>query len=46
MNINKKHLIMDKEADLLEYLWLVVAWAFSSGNLSMNTQNTQLFVSL
>lgn len=37
---------MGKESDLLEYLWLVVAWAFSSDNLCVNTQNTHLFVSL
>lgn len=43
MNINKKYLIIGKEADLLEYLRLVVAWAFSSDNLSMNIQNTYLF---
>lgn len=43
MNINKKYLIIGKEADLLEYLRLVVAWAFSSDNLSVNIQNTYLF---
>lgn len=46
MNINKIYLIMGKEADLLEYVWLAVAWAFSSDNLSVNIQNTHLFVSL
>lgn len=46
MNINKKYLIMGKRADLLEYLRSVTPWAFPSDNLSVNTWNTYLFVSL